>query len=59
MSFGLMNALAVFMNTMNRVFHDSLDQFVVVFIDDILIYSKGQEDHGVHLRKALKRLRRE
>jgi hypothetical protein len=59
MSFGLTNAPAVFMNTMNRVFHDYLDQFIVVFIDDILIYSKNQEDHGVHLRKALERLRRE
>jgi hypothetical protein len=59
MSFGLMNAPAVFMDTMNRVFHDYLDQFIVVFIDDILIYSKGQEDHGVHLWKALERLRQE
>jgi hypothetical protein len=59
MSFGLTNAPAVFMNTMNRVFHDYLDQFIVVFIDDILIYSKNQEDHGVHLRKALERLRQE
>ncbi|GLT69310.1 hypothetical protein SLA2020_414690 [Shorea laevis] len=59
MSFGLTNAPIVFMNTMNRVFHDYLDQFVVVFIDDILIYSKSQEDHGVHLRKALEKLHRE
>ena len=43
MSFGLTNALTVFMDTMNRVFHDYLDQFIVVFIDDILIYSKMSE----------------
>jgi hypothetical protein len=59
MSFELTNVPAVFMNTMNRFFYDYLDQFVVVFIDDILVYSKGQEDHGVHLQKALKRLRQE
>jgi hypothetical protein len=59
MSFGLTNAPAVFMDTMNRVFDDYLDQFMVVFIDDILIYSKSQEDHQVHLQKALERLRRE
>jgi hypothetical protein len=40
MSFGLTNAPVVFMDTMNRVFHDYLDQFTIVFIDDILIYSK-------------------
>jgi hypothetical protein len=40
MSFGLTNAPAVFMDTMNRVFHDYLDQFIIIFIDDILIYSK-------------------
>jgi hypothetical protein len=59
MSFGLKNAPTVFMNTMNRVLDDYLDQFVVIFIDDILIYFKSQKDHGVHLRKALERLRRE
>lgn len=59
MSFELTNAPTVFMNTMKRVFHDYLDQFVVVFIDDILIYSKSQEDHGIYLRKTLKRLHRE
>jgi hypothetical protein len=45
MSFGLTNAPAVFMDMMNRVFHDYLDQFTVVFIDDILIYSKTLEEH--------------
>jgi hypothetical protein len=59
MSFGLTNAPAVFMDTMNRVFHDYLDQFIVVFIDDILIYSKTPEEHKKHLRKALERFRRE
>jgi hypothetical protein len=59
MSFGLTNALAVFMDTMNRVFHDYLDQFTVVFIDDILIYSKTSGEHEEHLRKVLERLRSE
>jgi hypothetical protein len=59
MSFGLTNAPAVFMDTMNRVFHDYLDQFTVVFIDDILIYSKMSEEHNEHLRKVLERLRSE
>jgi hypothetical protein len=45
MSFGLTNAPAVFMDMMNRVFHDYLDQFTVVFIDDILIYSRTSEEH--------------
>jgi hypothetical protein len=56
MSFRLTNVLAVFMDTMNRVFHDYLDQFTVVFIDKILIYSKTPEEHKEHLRKALERL---
>ena len=59
MSFGLTNAPAIFMDTMNKVFHDYLDQFTVVFIDDISIYSKMPEEHEEHLWKALKRLRRE
>jgi hypothetical protein len=53
MSFELTNALAIFMDTMNRVFHDYLDQFTIVFINDILIYSKMLEEHKEHLRKAL------
>ncbi|KAJ1684802.1 hypothetical protein LUZ63_016192 [Rhynchospora breviuscula] len=57
MSFGLTNAPAYFMNLMNRVFEDYLDSFVVVFIDDILIYSKSAEEHEHHLRLALQRLR--
>jgi hypothetical protein len=44
MSFGLINVLAFFMNLMNNVFIDYLDKFVVVFIDDILIYSQSEEE---------------
>ena len=58
-SFGLTNAPAVIMDTMNRVFHDYLNQFITVFIDDILIYLKTSEEHEEHLQKALGRLRRE
>jgi hypothetical protein len=59
MSFGLTNAPAVFMDMINRVFHDNLDQFTIVFIDDILIYSRTSEEHEEHLWKTLERLRRE
>jgi hypothetical protein len=57
MPFGLTNAPAVFMNLMNRVFHEYLDSFVIVFIDDILVYSKIQEEHEEHLRIVLQILR--
>ncbi|XP_060962018.1 uncharacterized protein LOC133032169 [Cannabis sativa] len=57
MSFGLTNAPAAFMDLMNRVFKEYLDQFVIVFIDDILIYSKTEEEHEEHLRLTLQRLR--
>jgi hypothetical protein len=57
MSFGLMNALAHFMYLMNSVFMPELDKFVVVFIDDILVYSKAMEEHEEHLRIVLQRLR--
>jgi hypothetical protein len=53
MSFGLTNAPAYFMNLMNKVFMEYLDRFVVVFIDDILIYSKSDHDHEEHLRLVL------
>jgi hypothetical protein len=53
MLFGLTNAPAYFMNLMNKVFMEYLDRFVVVFIDDILIYSKIDSDHEEHLRLVL------
>ncbi|WVZ81047.1 LOW QUALITY PROTEIN: hypothetical protein U9M48_028474 [Paspalum notatum var. saurae] len=57
MSFGLTNAPAFFMYMMNSVFMNELDKFVVVFIDDILIYSKNEKEHEEHLRVVLTRLR--
>jgi hypothetical protein len=57
MSFGLTNTLAYFMYLMNSVFMDDLDKFVVVFIDDILVYSQNEQEHEEHLRKVLQRLR--
>jgi hypothetical protein len=57
MSFGLTNAPAYFMYLMNSVFMRELDKFVVVFIDDILVYSKNEAEHTMHLRIVLQRLR--
>ena len=57
MPFGMTNALAAFMDLMHRVFQPYLDQFVVVFVDDILIYSQSEREHKYHLRIVLQLLR--
>ena len=57
MPFGLKNALAAFMDLMHRVFQPYLDQFVVIFVDDILIYSQSEWEHEYHLRIVLQLLR--
>jgi hypothetical protein len=57
MSFGLTNAPAYFMYLMNKVFMEHLDKFMVVFIDDILIFSKNEEEHDKHLCLVLQKLR--
>ncbi|KAL0345738.1 UNVERIFIED_CONTAM: Retrovirus-related Pol polyprotein from transposon.6 [Sesamum radiatum] len=57
MPFGLTNAPAAFMALMNRTFHKYLDQFVIVFIDDILVYSRSMEEHEQHLRIVLQILK--
>ena len=59
MLFGLTNAPGVFTDLMNQVFRPYVDQFVVVFIDDILVYSKDREDHDTHLRVVMETLRKE
>jgi hypothetical protein len=55
-SIGLTNAPAYFMYLMNKVFMKYLDKFIVVFIDDILVYSRSEEEHEEHLRFVLKKL---
>jgi hypothetical protein len=57
MSFGLTNAPAYFMYLMNKVFMKYLDKFVVIFIDDIIIFSKNEEEHDEHLCLVLQKLR--
>ena len=59
MPFGLTNAPAAFMDLMNRVFRPYVDQFVMVFIDNILVYSKDREDHDTPLLVVLETLRKE
>jgi hypothetical protein len=56
MSFGLTNASTYFMYPMDKVFIEYLDKFVMVFIDDILLYSRSEEEHEEHLRLALQKL---
>jgi hypothetical protein len=53
MLFGLTNVPAYFLYMMNKVFMEYLDKFIVVFIDDILVYSRNEEEHGRHLRLVL------
>ena len=59
MLFGLTNAPTAFMDLMNHIFQPYVDQFVMVFIGDILMYSKDQKDHDTHLRVVLETLRKE
>nr|GFC48390.1 putative reverse transcriptase domain-containing protein [Tanacetum cinerariifolium] len=59
MPFDLTNTPAVFMDLMNRIFHEFLDKFVIMFIDDILVFSKSKEEHEDHLRTVLQTLRQE
>ena len=57
MPFGLTNAPAAFMSLMNTVFHEYMDKFIIVFVDDILVYSNNEDDHVKHLSIALQVLR--
>ena len=59
MPFGLTNVPAAFMDLMNKVFSNYLEKFVIVFINDILVYSKSHEEHERHLSLVLQRLREE
>nr|GFC99095.1 RNA-directed DNA polymerase homolog [Tanacetum cinerariifolium] len=59
MPFGLTNAPAVFMDLMNRIFYEFLDKFVIMFINDILVFSNSKEEHEDHLCTVLQTLRQE
>ncbi len=56
MPFGLHNALSTFMTFMNSIFHEKLDEFMIIYIDDILMYSKTMEEHDKHLEYLLSKL---
>lgn len=58
MSFGLKNSLTYFIDLMSRVYREQLNKFVVIFVDDILIYSRSEEEHEMHLKIVLDVLRR-
>jgi hypothetical protein len=58
MPFGLTYASTVFQHMMNNIFREYLDHFVVIYLDDILIYSKNKEEHEHHIRLILKKLRK-
>ena len=57
MPFGLANAPAIFQSMMNQIFHDILDVFVIVYIDDLLIFSNSEDEHAEHVSAVLRRLR--
>ena len=57
MPFGVTNALAQFMNMMNDFLGEYLDKFVLIFLDDVLIYFASPQDHADHLKKVLEKLR--
>ena len=57
MPFGLTNAPATFMTLMNNILREYLDQFVIVYLDNILIYSKNKDEHTKHVKKVLEKLR--
>ena len=58
MPFGLTNVPAAIIDLMNRVFSDYLDKFIIVFIDDIIVYSKNHEEHERYLKLVLQRLKK-